>query len=169
MSSEKKRVGGGVHSPELRFQTPEQEMDGILQGIVGAAKKLWRWLKGGDKVRFVTHGLNVCERCNALQGVYSTSNAPRLPVHRNCKCTLEPVDERQDAADSDDCVFCGGEPEFQVRVCAACMTKDNLAQLADAGVLEASRSDAATLDPEEVLERSRKILSEKRVESWPRS
>lgn len=44
--------------------------------------------------RFIRKGSNSCETCLAFDGkIFPADQAPELPLHPNCECELEPVDE----------------------------------------------------------------------------
>lgn len=126
--------------------------EGILDAIKAAARNLFKRLfPQKPTLVFRNHGGNTCAFCQNLDGeTYTPENAPTLPIHPNCKCTLDPIvtaEKLTEAINTDRdaqqklCILCHKPADYTLTIhtCTSCTTEENLIQLVKAG-LEAIRN-----------------------------
>lgn len=127
-----------VHYPLSESQPPIQE--GILSRIKQAARNLFKRLFGEKPtLQLHNHGGNTCAYCQNLDGeTYTPKNAPFLPIHPNCQCTLDPIftEKLTEAENQKICYLCGKPADYALTIytCVDCTTEENLIQLIKAAL-----------------------------------
>ena len=133
--------------------------EGVLDAIRAAAKNLFKRLfHEKPSLVFRAHSGNPCAVCQNLDGeTYSKSNAPHLPIHPNCKCTLDPIDDPEDelirtqeglkeAVQPKLCYVCDKPADyaFNIYLCKEDATEENLVALVKAAldVIKGEGNDA---------------------------